>query len=64
MSIHHELEPLGVSEDGKPDEHLLDPKIAKYVNILRKHGIETYESCQGGEGHAYDYPAIRFLWAT
>lgn len=60
MSTYHELEPLGVSLDGKPHGDLLDPKIAKYVNILRKHGVYTYESCQGGEGHSYPYPAIRF----
>lgn len=38
----------------------LDPKIASYVDALLKGGIETYESCQGGEGHAYLEPAIRF----
>ena len=38
----------------------LDPGIEKYVRILREHGIETYESCQGGDGHSYPHPAIRF----
>lgn len=38
----------------------LDPLIQKAVNILRAGGIETYESCQGGEGHAYTEPTIRF----
>jgi hypothetical protein len=23
-------------------------------------GVETYESCDGGEGHAYPYPCVRF----
>ena len=45
-----ELELLDVSPDGKPHDHLLDPKIAQYVNMLRKYGIETYESCQGEKG--------------
>ncbi len=38
----------------------LDPGIASAVIILRQANIETYESCEGGDGHAYPYPAIRF----
>lgn len=38
----------------------LDPGIAGYVNALRGHGIETFESCQGGKGHAYAEPTVRF----
>lgn len=38
----------------------LDPGIAKAVEILNKAGIETYESCEGGPGHAYPEPAVRF----
>ena len=38
----------------------LDKDIEKAVLILRENGIETYESCQGGDGHAYTEPAIRF----
>ncbi len=38
----------------------LDEGIKKYVGILRANGIETYESCEGGEGHAYPEPTIRF----
>jgi hypothetical protein len=38
----------------------MDPGIAPYVNILDAHGIETYESCQAGEGHCYPEPAVRF----
>lgn len=38
----------------------LDPGIARYVETLREGGIETYESCQGGEGHSYPEPAVRF----
>ena len=38
----------------------LDPGIADAVITLREHGIETFESCQGGEGHAYPEPTIRF----
>ena len=38
----------------------LDKGIKKYVEILRKNGIETYESCEGGDGHAYPKPTICF----
>jgi hypothetical protein len=38
----------------------LDPGIAPYVEVLRSAGIETYESCEGGEGHCYSEPTIRF----
>lgn len=38
----------------------LDPGIALYVETLRSSGIETYESCEGGRGHAYTEPTIRF----
>lgn len=38
----------------------LDPGIEREVAILNENGIETFESCQGGEGHAYPLPAVRF----
>lgn len=38
----------------------LDPGIRRYVIALREGGIETFESCQGGEGHAFAEPTIRF----
>ena len=38
----------------------LDPYILPVVEILRKHGVETYESCQGGSGHTYLEPGVRF----
>jgi len=45
----------------------LDPGIARYVEVLRLAGVETYESCQGGpdperpdRGHAYPEPTVRF----
>lgn len=42
--------------DGK-----LDPGIAYYVNVLRAAGIETCQSCEGGEGHSYPEPTVEFL---
>ena len=38
----------------------LDKGIERFVLILRENGIETYESCDGGEGHAFMIPTIRF----
>lgn len=40
----------------------LDPGIAVAVHMLLDHGIETYESCQGGDGHggAGEWPVVRF----
>jgi hypothetical protein len=39
----------------------LDPGIKDTVLILRGGGIETIESCQGGTGHAFPEPTVRFL---
>ena len=44
----------------KTFEPPLDPEIEDIVKILREHGVETYESCQGGPGHSYPRPAVRF----
>jgi hypothetical protein len=38
----------------------LDPGIAGMVALLCRHGVETFESCQGGAGHAYPEPTVRF----
>jgi hypothetical protein len=38
----------------------LDHGIATAVKLLVDAGVETFESCQGGEGHAYPLPTIRF----
>ncbi len=38
----------------------LDPGITHLVVALRAAGVETFESCQGGEGHAYPEPTVRF----
>jgi hypothetical protein len=38
----------------------LDPGIAKAVRQLQAAGIETFESCEGGNGHAYPEPTVRF----
>ena len=38
----------------------LDPGIVRGVQILRAGGIETFESCEGGPGHSYPEPTIKF----
>ena len=38
----------------------LDRWVSYAVKVLRDGGIETYESCQGGPGHSYHEPAVRF----
>ena len=38
----------------------LDPGIVDFVRVLQEAGIETTESCQGGEGHTYPEPTVRF----
>src|SRR5213596_2261388 len=38
----------------------VDPGIRAAVRVLREAGVETFESCEGGEGHAYTEPTVRF----
>jgi hypothetical protein len=38
----------------------LDAGIRRAVEILHAAGIETFESCEGGSGHAYPEPTVRF----
>lgn len=38
----------------------LDNGIRREVEVLNLSGIETYESCEGGPGHSYPEPTIRF----
>lgn len=38
----------------------LDTGIKRAVLILSGAGVETFESCQGGNGHAYHEPTVRF----
>ena len=39
----------------------LDPGIARAVEILREHGIRTFTSCEGGPGHSFSKPTVRFF---
>ena len=38
----------------------LDPGIEPMVRVLRLAGVETFESCESGPGHAYREPTVRF----
>jgi hypothetical protein len=38
----------------------LDQGIRKEVKILFINGVETFESCQGGKGHSFTEPTVRF----
>jgi hypothetical protein len=42
----------------------LDPGIRGYVLALREGGVETFESCEGGDGHALTEPTVRFHGAV
>lgn len=42
----------------------LDPGIAEAVRILREHGVETCQSCEGGEEHPYPEPTVAFTSGT
>lgn len=58
MTPHEPLEAFdGYAAD---QDHQLDPGIRAAVDALRAEGVETFESCEGGEGHAYPEPTIRF----
>lgn len=54
--------PLQSDPLDRPDEYEppLDAGVADFVHVLVDAGVETFESCQGGEGHAYPEPTIRF----
>ena len=49
------------------DYGAIDPMIRPLVRLLRDNGIETTESCQGGEGHGGGWPWVTFegdrVWA-
>jgi hypothetical protein len=38
----------------------LDPGIRRAVLALAAGGVETFESCHGGAGHAFPEPTVRF----
>lgn len=51
------LAPPPFESDG---ERPIDAGIAREVRVLWEHGIETFESCEGGPGHSFLEPTVRF----
>lgn len=49
-----------VGAEGRTYHPPLDPGIRAAVLALNAAGIETFESCEGGPGHAYPEPTVRF----
>ena len=43
-----------------PHDHIIDAGIARAVEVLRDAGVETFESCEGGAGHCFAEPTVRF----
>lgn len=41
-------------------EFAVDIGIKREVVLLRAGGVETFESCEGGPGHAFPEPTVRF----
>lgn len=38
----------------------IDKGIAREVRVLWENGVETFESCEGGRGHPFPEPTVRF----
>jgi hypothetical protein len=38
----------------------LDEGIKEIILILTRNGVETFESCEGGPGHSFPEPTVRF----
>lgn len=47
-------------EDTHVSDLPLDPGIREAVEVLDRHHVETFESCEGGIGHTYPDPTVRF----
>jgi hypothetical protein len=45
-------------------ENPLDPGIEQAVITLLTGGVETFESCEGGPGHSFPEPTVKFEGAT
>ena len=56
------ISPLtGTLEAFAPDTDMaIDDGIRHAVLILRSGGVETFESCQGGDGHPRPEPVVKF----
>ena len=52
--------PLQSEIDSQVRLNNLDSGIRDIVQLLVDNGVETFESCEGGEGHAFHEPTVRF----
>jgi hypothetical protein len=43
-----------------PPYNRIDKGIRKHVRLLHENGVETFESCEGGKGHPFPEPTVRF----
>jgi hypothetical protein len=58
-------EPSDAFEQFAPEVDMeIDLGVRRWVLILRANGVETFESCQGGEGHAMPEPTIKFFGSS
>ncbi len=56
--IPHTARSDGPAHPSKPGQ--LDKGIRRAVEVLQANGVETFESCEGGPGHAYPEPTVAF----
>lgn len=56
MGILSRIAPPFEGDSGR----LIDPGICEEVRVLYENGIETTESCEGGPGHSFPEPTVRF----
>jgi hypothetical protein len=40
---------------------IIDAGIRRAVKVLWENGVETTESCEGGRGHSFAEPTVRFF---
>jgi len=50
------IPPPWLADGGRP----IDKGIARAVRVLWEGGVETHESCEGGDGHPFTEPTVRF----
>ncbi len=53
-------EPSEIIPDAQINPKTIDKGILNEVLVLRKHGVDTFESCQGGVNHSFPEPTIKF----
>ncbi len=57
VAFANEIDSL--APDGR--ETAVDLGIVRAVKVLRDGGVETFESCEGGDGHSMAGPTVRFI---